>query len=210
MKILKFSLFLLFLTINAHALTLLVDGDRGFPFEYEYIEAFKLAGQKFTHWDVAKKGTPPLLTLEKHKVVLWITDGSNTPFSFEEAHTLASYLQKKGKVIVMGYNTGYALHDMWLDQAFFGFEYKGSTLEPVEIQEYTGNKSLSAKTDYVETQREGMPLYHIQGSFHAPLYGKVCAVKTSKTFWFGFDIKDIDSLFSRAELLDKAINNLIR
>ncbi len=209
MKVIKLCLCLFFLTFPAQAMVLLIDGDRGFNFENEYKEALQLAHQEFNYWDIAKKGTPPLIHLERHPLVVWITDGSQTSFSFEEAHTLAAYLQKKGKVIILGYNTGYALHDLWLDQAFFGFEYRGSTLDPVEIQQYTGQKNLLAKTDHVEVTRDGMTLYQIDGGPHNPLFGKPCAVKTMKTTWFGFDLTDIPTPFDRAELLDKAILDLI-
>ena len=198
-----------FLIQPVFAQVLLVDGDRGFNYEKDYEYALQMAGIPYTHWDIAKKGEPDLLDLEKHHVTLWITDGSRYAFSFNEAKVLAHYLQKKGKAIVMGYHSGEALREVWLDQAFFGFSYEGSTLDKKLLRKFTGTHlTFLAQTDYGTQEREGYKYFEIEGDFHDPFYGKSCGIKTSKTFWFGFDIKAIPDLFSQAQLLFDAVRGL--
>ncbi len=211
-KIYSWSALFLLLISPLSAQVLLVDGDRGFNYEKEYEYALQMAGIQYTHWDIAKKGEPNGIDLEKYQVTLWITDNSKYAFSFSEAQTLAHYLQKKGKVIVMGLHTGEALREVWLDQAFFGFNYEGSSLDEKELRKFIGSpggvQKLFAQTDYGTPSRDGYKYFEIQGDFHDALYGKSCAIKTSKTFWFGFDIKDIPDLFSQAQLLFDAVNSL--
>ncbi|MBI2609231.1 MAG: hypothetical protein HYW47_06490 [Deltaproteobacteria bacterium] len=188
---------------------LFVDADRGGHYETDYIEALNLANIPFTYWNVEKKGVPTLLDFQKHRVILWITDTSNTGIPFEGAYTLAKHLQLKGKVIVMGYQTGASLREMWLDEAFFGFKYEGSSTSEKEVAHKFREDSFNVRTDFVQETREGFSEYEIVGNFHDGLYGKTCAVKTQHTYWLGFDINDIESKFTRAQILYKAVNGLM-
>jgi hypothetical protein len=119
-------------TSKAPATVLLVDDDRWYNFEDQYMAALNAAATPFDRWDVLGSGieqSPPLATLRLYPMVIWYTgyDWYNPLTTAEEA-TLKAYLDGGGRLILSSQEYLYNLPDQ--KPSDFSRDYLG-------IQTYT-------------------------------------------------------------------------
>ncbi|MFQ5576250.1 MAG: S8 family serine peptidase, partial [Anaerolineae bacterium] len=133
-------------TSKAPAPVLLVDDDRWYEYDAEFIRAFNAAGVHSDYWDIPdtnRLGTPPLEVLQRYPAVVWFTgyDGFQ-PLTTAEEHTLKQYLDGGGRLALTSQEYLYVLPGHTASdfaRAYFGIDSHSEALTSTEATGVAGN-----------------------------------------------------------------------
>lgn len=194
---------------------LLIDDDNGANYEKLWMETLQSSDYKF---DLIEAGqtTPELTEVQKYNTVIWVTGGRRNDLSSTDTQLIKSYIDSGGNLLVSGEHTGSALNWGWVDDRYFGFEFRKNSFHDVRVVAEGGFvSSFEVSTDYGQP-RDGRKLLGFVeqggGGYDSEYGSMACGVTNRRyprrTVWLGFNLKDVWSNWDAKRLIEYVLRYL--
>ncbi len=195
---------------------LIVDDDLGKTYQTYYASALTALSKSYDTWTVATQGSPTAATLQKYKVVIWLTgDDYSTTLTATDITNLTTYLNAGGKLFISGQDIGYNLKS----NAFYASYLHASYLnDDTNVTDLSGADFLSGTTINISSgdgannqsypseiglANSGVGIFDYSGSTYG--WGGVAYSGAYKVVYLSFGFEGVNSATSRSTLMSKIL-----
>jgi len=206
--------------VAAKGFVLLVDDDEGDDYETYYQDALLASGYIYDYWDRDAQGCPTATEMSQYSAVVWFTgDDSSTTLVTEDQNALSTYLDSGGRLFVTGQDIGYDIRTTSFYSDYLHANYGVDDTNIVDLDGITGDP-IGDGMYITITSGDGAnnqawpsgitaisPATEVFQYHNGVYYGGIKTdTGTYRVVYFSFGFEGINTMWDRAEVMNRTIN----